>query len=76
MGPDSPAGAAGGRVGVVLSSVAGILQCVLWPGPWPTFSNWTQEICNFLAGCGFELKDEFRDEESGKNYWFLSSSSD
>lgn len=32
-----------------------------------------KEICNFLAGCGFELKDEFRDEESGKSYWFLSS---
>jgi hypothetical protein len=32
-----------------------------------------KEICNFLGGCGFELRDEFRDEESGKNYWFLSS---
>jgi len=32
-----------------------------------------KEICNFLKGCGFELKDEFRDKESGKNYWFLSS---
>jgi hypothetical protein len=32
-----------------------------------------KEICNFLEGCGFELKEEFRDEDSGKNYWFLSS---
>jgi hypothetical protein len=32
-----------------------------------------KEICNFLVGCGFELKDEFRDEESGKNYWLLGS---
>ena len=32
-----------------------------------------KEICNFLEGCGFELRDEFRDEKSGKNYWSLSS---
>jgi len=32
-----------------------------------------KEICNFLEGCGFQLGDEFRDEKSGKNYWFLSS---
>jgi len=32
-----------------------------------------KEICNFLKGRGFELEDEFRDEESGKNYWLLSS---
>jgi hypothetical protein len=31
-----------------------------------------KEVCNFLEGCGFELKEEFRDEDSGKNYWFLS----
>ena len=31
-----------------------------------------QEICSFLGGCGFELEDEFRDPDSGKNYWFLS----
>jgi hypothetical protein len=32
-----------------------------------------QEICSFLGGCGFELRDEFRDPDSGRNYWFLSS---
>jgi hypothetical protein len=32
-----------------------------------------KEICNFLTGFGFELKDEFRDEANRKNYWFLSS---
>jgi hypothetical protein len=32
-----------------------------------------KEICNFLKGCGFELKDEFRDPDNSKNYWFLSS---
>jgi hypothetical protein len=32
-----------------------------------------KQICNFLKGCGFELSDEFRDPDSGKNYWFLSS---
>ncbi len=32
-----------------------------------------KEICNFLERRGFELRDEFRDEESGKDYWFLSS---
>jgi hypothetical protein len=31
-----------------------------------------KELCNFLEECGFELRDEFRDEASGKNYWFLS----
>jgi hypothetical protein len=29
-------------------------------------------ICGRLTDCGFELKDTFRDETSGKNYWFLS----
>jgi hypothetical protein len=33
-----------------------------------------KEICNFLRGRGFELKDEFRDPDSGKNYWLLSLS--
>jgi len=32
-----------------------------------------KEICNFLEGCGFEPREEFRDKDSGKNYWFLSS---
>jgi len=30
-------------------------------------------ICSFLSGCGFELRDEFRAPDSGKNYWFLSA---
>jgi hypothetical protein len=34
------------------------------------------KICTFLKGCGFELKEEFRDETNGKNYWFLGSVSD
>jgi hypothetical protein len=32
-----------------------------------------QTICNLLESCGFEMREEFRDHDSGKNYWFLSS---
>jgi hypothetical protein len=31
-----------------------------------------RKICDALEGCGFVLKDEFRDETNKKNYWFLS----
>jgi hypothetical protein len=30
-------------------------------------------ICSFLETCGFDLQDEFRAPDNGKNYWFLSS---
>jgi hypothetical protein len=32
-----------------------------------------EEICNSVKACGFDLQDQFRDEDTGKNYWFLSA---